>query len=140
MSRFIRRFPFFGHDRSGRHGRMSALPGTFVITTRALRPGVQCSPAASQSASQAASPRACRAPGGQPAISDQPEGDGGRRTRLPEAPHNSVAHPNARLLASRIENAELVTFPGLGHLFFWEDPGAPAAAVTTFLRRQDGSR
>ena len=79
-------------------------------------------------------------PAGQPAISDQPEGEGGRRTRLPEAPHNSVAHPNARLLASRIENAELVTFPGLGHLFFWEDPGAFAAAVTTFLRRQDGSR
>jgi pimeloyl-ACP methyl ester carboxylesterase len=79
-------------------------------------------------------------PAGQPAISDQPEGEGGRRARLPEAPHNSVAHPNTRLLASRIENAELVTFPGLGHLFFWEDPGAFAAAVTTFLRRQDGSR
>lgn len=28
----------------------------------------------------------------------------------------------------------------LGHLFFWEDPGAFAAAVTSFLRDEDGGR
>jgi pimeloyl-ACP methyl ester carboxylesterase len=26
-----------------------------------------------------------------------------------------------------------VTLPGLGHLFFWEDPDAAVAAVTDFL-------
>jgi 3-oxoadipate enol-lactonase len=51
-----------------------------------------------------------------------------------------VADPrNARLLADRIEDADLMTFPGLGHLFFWEDPGAFAAAVTSFLHSKDGS-
>jgi pimeloyl-ACP methyl ester carboxylesterase len=45
-----------------------------------------------------------------------------------------------RLLASRIDDAQLTTFPGLGHLFFWEDPGAFAAAVTSFLRDEDGGR
>jgi 3-oxoadipate enol-lactonase len=46
---------------------------------------------------------------------------------------------NARLLACRISRADLVTFPGLGHLFFWEDPEAFAAAVTSFLHDNDGS-
>ena len=32
-----------------------------------------------------------------------------------------------------------MTFPGLGHLFFWEDPGAFAEAVTSFLHDKDGS-
>ncbi len=40
---------------------------------------------------------------------------------------------NARLLAARIPHARLVTFPGLGHLFFWEDPAGFAAVVTSFL-------
>jgi pimeloyl-ACP methyl ester carboxylesterase len=40
---------------------------------------------------------------------------------------------NARLLASRIPQARLVTFPGLGHLFFWEDPDRFADVVTSFL-------
>ena len=40
---------------------------------------------------------------------------------------------NARLLAARIPRARLVTFPGLGHLFFWEDPAGFAAVVTSFL-------
>jgi 3-oxoadipate enol-lactonase len=40
---------------------------------------------------------------------------------------------NARLLAARIPDARLVTFPDLGHLFFWEDPVGFAAAVTSFL-------
>ena len=57
------------------------------------------------------------------------------RTLLLHGTADRVVDPrNARLLASRVENSELVTFPGLGHLFFWEDPGAFAAAVTAFLR------
>ena len=44
---------------------------------------------------------------------------------------------NARLLAARISRADLVTFPGLGHLFFWEDPEAFAATVTSFLADKD---
>ena len=28
---------------------------------------------------------------------------------------------------------KLVTFPGLGHLLFWEDPDGFAAAVASFL-------
>jgi pimeloyl-ACP methyl ester carboxylesterase len=45
---------------------------------------------------------------------------------------------NARLLAGRISCADLVMFPGLGHLFFWEDPEAFAAAVTSFLHDKAG--
>jgi 3-oxoadipate enol-lactonase len=57
------------------------------------------------------------------------------RTLILHGTADRVVDPrNARLLASRIENAELVIFPGLGHLFFWEDPSAFAAAVTAFLR------
>ena len=67
------------------------------------------------------------------------------RTLILHGTADRVVDPrNARLLASRIEDAELVTFPGLGHLFFWEDPGAFAAAVTAFLRgprdRRQGRR
>ncbi len=40
---------------------------------------------------------------------------------------------NGRLLADRIPGARLVTFPELGHLFFWEDPDGFAVAVTAFL-------
>jgi pimeloyl-ACP methyl ester carboxylesterase len=40
---------------------------------------------------------------------------------------------NARILAGRIPHAELLVFPGLGHLLFWEDPDAFAEAVTSFL-------
>jgi pimeloyl-ACP methyl ester carboxylesterase len=40
---------------------------------------------------------------------------------------------NARLLAERIPHARLVLLPGLGHLFFWEDPAAFAREVTSFL-------
>jgi pimeloyl-ACP methyl ester carboxylesterase len=42
---------------------------------------------------------------------------------------------NGKLLADRIPGAELVIFSQLGHLFFWEDPGRFAAAVTEFLLR-----
>lgn len=61
------------------------------------------------------------------------------RTLILHGTDDRVVDPrNARLLASRIEHAELLTFPGLGHLFFWEDPGALAAAVTSFLLDGDG--
>jgi pimeloyl-ACP methyl ester carboxylesterase len=39
---------------------------------------------------------------------------------------------NARLLADRIPHARLMMLPGLGHLFFWEAPGAFVDAVTRF--------
>jgi 3-oxoadipate enol-lactonase len=42
---------------------------------------------------------------------------------------------NARLLADRIPNCELVVLPGLGHLLWWEDPDTFVAHVTLFLRQ-----
>ena len=44
---------------------------------------------------------------------------------------------NGKLLADRIPGAELVAFPELGHLLFWEDPEGFAAAVTSFLLSGD---
>ncbi len=56
------------------------------------------------------------------------------RTLILHGEADRVVDPrNARLLAARIPHARLVTFPGLGHLFFWEDPAGFAAAVTSFL-------
>jgi len=46
---------------------------------------------------------------------------------------------NARLLAGRIPVADLVIFPGLGHLFFWEDPDGFSAAVARFLLADVGA-
>jgi hypothetical protein len=47
---------------------------------------------------------------------------------------DTVVDPrNGKLLADRIPGARLVTFPELGHLFFWEDPDGFADAVTSFL-------
>jgi len=40
---------------------------------------------------------------------------------------------NSKLLANRIPHAQLIVFPGLGHLFFWEDPAKFISAVTSFL-------
>ena len=40
---------------------------------------------------------------------------------------------NGKLLADRIPGAQLVMFPGLGHLLFWEDPEGFVDAVTSFL-------
>ncbi len=45
---------------------------------------------------------------------------------------------NARLLASRIPGAQLVVFPELGHLIFWEDPGGFVATVSSFLLEATG--
>jgi 3-oxoadipate enol-lactonase len=57
------------------------------------------------------------------------------RTLVLHGTADRVVDPrNARLLAARIPDAKLVMFPGLGHLLFWEDPDAFAAAVISFLR------
>jgi pimeloyl-ACP methyl ester carboxylesterase len=56
------------------------------------------------------------------------------RTLILHGSADRVVDPrNARLLADRIESAELRIFPGLGHLFYWEDPDGFAATVTDFL-------
>ena len=53
---------------------------------------------------------------------------------------DTVVDPrNASLLASRIPDATLTMLPGLGHLFFWEDPDAFVAEVTGFLTRPGGA-
>ena len=47
---------------------------------------------------------------------------------------DTVVDPrNGRLLAARIPDARLVTFPDLGHLLFWEDPDGFTDAVSSFL-------
>jgi hypothetical protein len=40
---------------------------------------------------------------------------------------------NAKLLAGRIPGAQLVIFPELGHLLFWQEPDSFADVVTLFL-------
>jgi pimeloyl-ACP methyl ester carboxylesterase len=40
---------------------------------------------------------------------------------------------NSKLLSGRIPSSQVVVFPGLGHLFFWEEPAQFAKAVTSFL-------
>jgi pimeloyl-ACP methyl ester carboxylesterase len=40
---------------------------------------------------------------------------------------------NGELLAERIPDAGLQTFPGCGHLFFWEQPERFVEVVTEFL-------
>ncbi len=44
-----------------------------------------------------------------------------------------VAPGNAELLERRLPDARRVVLEGHGHLPFWEDPGAVAAAITAFL-------
>ena len=66
---------------------------------------------------------------------------GGTRQSLIGAPTlimygdaDEVVDPrNSKLLASRIPSSQVVVFPGLGHLFFWEKPAQFAKAVTSFL-------
>lgn len=56
------------------------------------------------------------------------------RTLVVHGSADTVVDPrNAKLLAGLIPGARLVTFPGLGHLLFWEDPAGFAAVVTSFL-------
>jgi len=66
---------------------------------------------------------------------------GGTRQSLIRAPTlimygdaDAVVDPrNSKLLAGRIPSSQVVVFPGLGHLFFWEEPAQFAKAVTSFL-------
>jgi 3-oxoadipate enol-lactonase len=46
---------------------------------------------------------------------------------------------NSKLLSGRIPNSQVVVFPGLGHLFFWEKPAQFAKAVTSFLLAPGGN-
>jgi 3-oxoadipate enol-lactonase len=47
---------------------------------------------------------------------------------------DAVVDPrNSKLLSGRIPSSQVVVFPGLGHLFFWEEPAQFAKAVTSFL-------
>ena len=56
------------------------------------------------------------------------------RTLILHGTADTVVDPrNGKLLADRIPDARLVTFPELGHLLFWEDPDGFAEAVTSFL-------
>lgn len=66
---------------------------------------------------------------------------GGTRQSLIRAPTlvmygeaDAVVDPrNSKFLAEQIPGARLIAFPGLGHLFFWEEPGKFVSAVTSFL-------
>ena len=65
------------------------------------------------------------------------------RTLVLHGGADTVVDPrNGKLLADRIPGARLVTFPGLGHLLFWEDPDGFAEAVASFLlgRAEAGPR
>jgi 3-oxoadipate enol-lactonase len=56
------------------------------------------------------------------------------RTLVLQGTADTVVNPaNAKLLVDRIPNAELMTFPELGHLLCWQDPDGFAAAVISFL-------
>lgn len=60
------------------------------------------------------------------------------RTLVVHGSADMVVDPrNAKLLAGRIAGARLITFPGLGHLLFWEDPAGFTAVVTSFLLEAD---
>jgi pimeloyl-ACP methyl ester carboxylesterase len=63
------------------------------------------------------------------------------RTLVLHGGADTVVDPrNGKLLANRIPDARLVTFPGLGHLFFWEDPDGFTDAVTSFLLAGHGGQ
>jgi 3-oxoadipate enol-lactonase len=56
------------------------------------------------------------------------------RTLILHGDADAVVDPrNASLLAERIPEATLVLLPGLGHLFFWEDPDRFVHEVVSFL-------
>jgi 3-oxoadipate enol-lactonase len=63
------------------------------------------------------------------------------RTLVLHGSADTVVDPgNGRLLADRIPDAQLVIFPGLGHLLFWEEPDSFVDAVTSFLRAAPAPR
>jgi len=56
------------------------------------------------------------------------------RTLVLQGAADTVVDPrNGKLLAGRIPGAQLVIFPELGHLIFWQDPDGFVDAVTSFL-------
>jgi 3-oxoadipate enol-lactonase len=56
------------------------------------------------------------------------------RTLVLAGAADTVVDPaNGKLLADRIPAAQLMIFPELGHLLFWQDPDGFAAAVLSFL-------
>ena len=56
------------------------------------------------------------------------------RTLVLQGAADTVVDPgNARLLANRIPDAQLIIFPELGHLLCWQDPDGFADAVISFL-------
>lgn len=56
------------------------------------------------------------------------------RTLVRHGAADAVVDPrNATLLADRMPDAQLMIFPELGHLLFWQDPDGFVDAVTTFL-------
>lgn len=63
------------------------------------------------------------------------------RTLVLHGSADTVVDPgNGKLLADRIPGAQLVIFPELGHLLFWEEPDGFVDAVTSFLLAERASR
>ena len=63
------------------------------------------------------------------------------RTLVLQGGADTVVDPrNARLLADLIPDVELVIFPELGHLLFWEDPDGFADATASFLLARTRAR
>jgi pimeloyl-ACP methyl ester carboxylesterase len=62
------------------------------------------------------------------------------RTLVVQGTADTVVDPaNGRLLADRIPGAQLLIFPDLGHLLFWQDPDGFASAVISFLLNTGGN-
>jgi 3-oxoadipate enol-lactonase len=63
------------------------------------------------------------------------------RTLVLHGSADTVVDPgNSKLLADRIPGAQLVIFPELGHLLFWEEPDRFVDAVTLFLLAERAPR
>jgi 3-oxoadipate enol-lactonase len=63
------------------------------------------------------------------------------RTLVVHGDADTVVNPgNGKLLAKRIPGAQLVIFPELGHLLFWEDPDGFTDAVASFLLASTGKQ
>jgi 3-oxoadipate enol-lactonase len=62
------------------------------------------------------------------------------RTLVVQGTADTVVDPgNGKLLADRIPAAQLMIFPDLGHLLFWQDPDGFATAVISFLLNTRGN-
>jgi 3-oxoadipate enol-lactonase len=62
------------------------------------------------------------------------------RTLVVQGTADTVVDPgNGKLLADRIPGAQLMIFPDLGHLLFWQDPDGFATAVISFLLSTGGN-